>query len=369
MFFTRTAVLSLAATGSLATATDAAWGLRFEVSKDGTTWSPSVNVIEGETVFFRMSSYFTPPTPVSSTASNVTTNGNAIAWYRFVGRTIVDGLVAGESIQNMVRLSPAGGTQLLVVNGNIIGGTDTRSFASQILFTNVLATLVNNPQTSSLIYKGQIVLNVDPQQRDIVIRNFVFGAASTPGLQYFLSTADGKVGPPTAAAGGRTDLIATIHVNPGPCDPISVNSVTLDSEGLLDQPIIITADVSAAADRFLWHHNGVPMANDGRISGVTTKVLTILHPNAIDSGSYTLRSRSNCGELFTAAVDVSIPCTADLNSDAFVNDTDFVIFALAYASLNCPPGPCPADLNADGVVDDLDFLSFASQYNALLCVP
>jgi hypothetical protein len=64
-------------------------------------------------------------------------------------------------------------------------------------------------------------------------------------------------------------------------------------------------------------------------------------------------------------------CTGDLNGDQQVDDSDFVIFAVAYNVLDCadgamPPG-CPADFNDDQFVDDSDFVLFASAYDALLC--
>ncbi|MGH7242502.1 MAG: hypothetical protein ACREJD_03700 [Phycisphaerales bacterium] len=64
-------------------------------------------------------------------------------------------------------------------------------------------------------------------------------------------------------------------------------------------------------------------------------------------------------------------CSGDLNSDGFVDDSDFVIFAAAYNILDCadpsmPPG-CPADLNDDNFVDDADFVIFAAAYNELVC--
>ena len=64
-------------------------------------------------------------------------------------------------------------------------------------------------------------------------------------------------------------------------------------------------------------------------------------------------------------------CVGDLNSDGFVDDADFSIFAAAYNILDCAdptmPAGCPADLNADGLVDDADFSLFAVAYDALLC--
>ncbi|MBY0111504.1 MAG: DNRLRE domain-containing protein [Phycisphaerales bacterium] len=64
-------------------------------------------------------------------------------------------------------------------------------------------------------------------------------------------------------------------------------------------------------------------------------------------------------------------CLGDLNADTLVEDTDFVVFAGAYNTLDCAdpsmPAGCPADLNFDGFVDDTDFVFFASAYNDLLC--
>jgi hypothetical protein len=63
------------------------------------------------------------------------------------------------------------------------------------------------------------------------------------------------------------------------------------------------------------------------------------------------------------------PCSADINLDNAVDDSDFVFFAGAYNDLLCPalPAFCDADLNDDGVVDDADFVIFAGQYNDLVC--
>lgn len=64
-------------------------------------------------------------------------------------------------------------------------------------------------------------------------------------------------------------------------------------------------------------------------------------------------------------------CPGDLNTDGFVDDADFQIFAGAYNILDCAdpsmPAGCPADLNGDGFVDDLDFSVFAIVYDTLLC--
>lgn len=64
-------------------------------------------------------------------------------------------------------------------------------------------------------------------------------------------------------------------------------------------------------------------------------------------------------------------CTEDLDNSNAVDDSDFVVFAVAYNLLLCSdpamPVGCPADFNRDGNVDDGDFIIFADAYDTLLC--
>jgi len=64
-------------------------------------------------------------------------------------------------------------------------------------------------------------------------------------------------------------------------------------------------------------------------------------------------------------------CAGDLNSDGFVDDADFSLFAAAYNVLDCAepamPAGCPADFNHDSFVDDADFIIFVGAYNELVC--
>jgi len=66
-----------------------------------------------------------------------------------------------------------------------------------------------------------------------------------------------------------------------------------------------------------------------------------------------------------------VACRSDLSADGYVDDTDFVQFAVAYDLLDCTdpnmPAGCPADVNGDGFVDDGDFVLFATAYDLLEC--
>lgn len=63
----------------------------------------------------------------------------------------------------------------------------------------------------------------------------------------------------------------------------------------------------------------------------------------------------------------AFPCPADFNGDGLVDDSDFVIFTVAYNDLVVPPADGVCDVNLDGLVDDSDFSFFAPAYDNLIC--
>ena len=90
-----------------------------------------------------------------------------------------------------------------------------------------------------------------------------------------------------------------------------------------------------------------------------------------NGGFGTADSIVGCDRSTSAAISTRPACLGDLNGDTFVDDNDFVIFAVAYNILDCAdpgmPAGCPADLTLDGLVDDTDFVLFAAAYNDLVC--
>ena len=70
---------------------------------------------------------------------------------------------------------------------------------------------------------------------------------------------------------------------------------------------------------------------------------------------------------YVFALDTGNNCPADFNSDGFVDDTDFVIFAQAYDQFTVPPANPATDLNGDSFVDDTDFVLFAQAYDQFVC--
>lgn len=125
-------------------------------------------------------------------------------------------------------------------------------------------------------------------------------------------------------------------------------------------------------------YRGGPLAIEFRVDGIfgtsttadaqTNSAAAAGAANATSSNATT----SNGGAaLIIRLAYVTGACVGDLNADTFVDDADFVLFAVAYNILDCAdpsmPAGCPADLNTDSVVDDLDFVIFAAAYNELLC--
>ncbi|MBX3388040.1 MAG: proprotein convertase P-domain-containing protein [Phycisphaeraceae bacterium] len=56
-------------------------------------------------------------------------------------------------------------------------------------------------------------------------------------------------------------------------------------------------------------------------------------------------------------------CAGDFDHNSFVDDADFVLFAVAYDAFQTEAG----DLNGDTLTDDADFVEFAAAYDRLLC--
>ncbi|MBX3381179.1 MAG: hypothetical protein KF805_13880 [Phycisphaeraceae bacterium] len=361
-------VAGAAAVGIAASAAQAAWGLKYEVSPNGASWGPSIGVIPGGTVYFRMSAYFDPGTKVTS-GSGI---GNALVLSRFTGQQKISGAVAADSVTNVVRLAPNGNAALLNVSFSssniLIGTTSATSFAS-FLVTDPTPYL-GNPQTIMPILQGKLTLSADPTPRTLMVRNSTFGVGNSNGLNFY-----SDVNPPVAESGppvdtpNHTDLNATIELKNSTCVSPTINSVGGGGSVAPSQSAVFS--VSATDGAFYeWLKNGVVLTESSRIIGVGSATLTVHDPYPSDSGSYRARVYNNCGTpTLSSPVLLSVICGGDLNRDAMVDDADFVVFVQAYTQLLCPvaPDPCPADLNLDGFVDDGDFTIFASQYNDLLC--
>jgi hypothetical protein len=80
-------------------------------------------------------------------------------------------------------------------------------------------------------------------------------------------------------------------------------------------------------------------------------------------GPFTINYTVKMGPTTNICAAPSAYCAGDLNDDGFIDDTDFVLFAIAYDQLNSGGG----DLDFDTLTDDADFVLFATAYDALVC--
>jgi hypothetical protein len=80
-------------------------------------------------------------------------------------------------------------------------------------------------------------------------------------------------------------------------------------------------------------------------------------------GPFTINYTVKMGPTTNICAAPSSYCAGDFNDDGFIDDTDFVLFAIAYDQLNSGGG----DLDFDTLTDDADFVLFATAYDALVC--
>jgi len=186
----------------------AAWGLKFEVSSDGgATWTNNVNALPGQTITFRLGSYFDVGTKVTTADGT----GNAMALNRFTGSNQFTNFGMGDMFGSLVRTATSGGQTIIGTSGGAIGGTAITSFAGQLLLT-----LPSTPETYYQIFRGEIkISNVIFTPRVLTFKNRTFGSGSTKGLTFYsdASPTNKQTGQPDEP---RTDLEASINVIPTP---------------------------------------------------------------------------------------------------------------------------------------------------------
>jgi hypothetical protein len=133
------------------------------------------------------------------------------------------------------------------------------------------------------------------------------------------------------------------------------------------------AVVSSNAVTYQWRKNGVAMANNARISGATTSLLTIRNLNATDAGNYDCLVTSTCGSSISAASRLTIGCAADYDDGSGTGNPDggVTIEDMLYYTLLWRNGNVAADLDdgsgtgsADSGVGIEDLLFYLNRFNA-----
>lgn len=106
----------------------------------------------------------------------------------------------------------------------------------------------------------------------------------------------------------------------------------------LGDPVTISCPVSIAFS-YQWLRDGVPLSDDGRISGSASPTLQISSTVAADVGEYVLRVNAACGIVDSAAAVLAVrtdsACAADFDGNGTRDVTDIFEFLTAWFA-GCP---------------------------------
>lgn len=111
---------------------------------------------------------------------------------------------------------------------------------------------------------------------------------------------------------------------------------------------------------FQWRRNGAALANDGRITGVTSATLNIAYVLPSDMGVYDAVVSNACNDALSNPAGLSLfsPCPGDADGDGRVGQDD-LDYILTYYGATVPQG-VNGDVDLNGVVnqEDLDLALF-----------
>lgn len=112
---------------------------------------------------------------------------------------------------------------------------------------------------------------------------------------------------------------------------------------------------------FQWRHDGVPLTDNGRISGATSPNLTIADVQPGDAGVYDVVASGVCDQAVSApaTLTVNLFCPSDFNRDGYVTGEDFDLFVAAFEL-----GDPSSDFDANTFVNGDDFDGFVEAFVA-----
>jgi hypothetical protein len=106
----------------------------------------------------------------------------------------------------------------------------------------------------------------------------------------------------------------------------------------LGDPVTLSCPTGLAS-AFQWLRDGVPLTDDGRVTGSLTPTLHISSASAADVGEYVLRATGVCGVVHSAsgvlAVRTTGSCAADFDGNGTRDVTDIFAFLAAWFA-GCP---------------------------------
>lgn len=183
------------------------------------------------------------------------------------------------------------------------------------------------------------ILGLVPVYQDVAVIGNQVAAASMTGnfqgqtLTILNTTTDQIVANITPAV--TADLSIAFDVDPIVQQPVG-GIVDQGGTGVLE---VIPSD---AQSTYQWYRDGIPVAEDGRVSGVTTNKLSITDAHLSDTDSCSCSVTTSEGEqqisddvIFAVRGTQGQDCTADLNGDGVLNFFDVSAFIAAF-NAGCP---------------------------------
>lgn len=134
------------------------------------------------------------------------------------------------------------------------------------------------------------------------------------------------------------------------------SKVVLSASALGDDPIT-----------YQWRRNGVPLSDDGRITGSDKAILRIMNVDRPDEGSYDVVATNHCSESVSTAASLIVPCftarpDGDLNGDGQLDGRDIqLIVDYLVADTQTTAVVCRIDFDNSRRLDLADIAPFSEK--------
>ena len=134
------------------------------------------------------------------------------------------------------------------------------------------------------------------------------------------------------------------------------------------QPAVfsVATTTDACATGYQWYHDGVPLADDGRITGSATATLRLSPAVVADAGHYMVTAKNGPITLSSVAAELTVLLAGDVNCDGTIDAADVDAFVLAIVDADQYAAAYPdcdaraADCNGDGAIDTADIDAFVA---------
>ena len=258
---------------------------------------------------------------VAFTASVTGIGPISYQWY-FNGALLTDstrvsGSASGSLTLSNIQMSDAGSYVLIVTNS--AGSTTTAA---------ALLTVASQPANQTVLQGGNVSIPVTTnspvpvafqwlENGNMLTNGARIGGATSPTLT-ISSSQTGDSGAYqvviTNSSGSVTSMVAALTV----LAPAAITTQPSSQAVLIGGTATFTATTTGSSLNYLWFDNGVPLSDNGRISGSATPTLNIFNVQSNDAGGYVL-SISNALSSATSPTASLTPLTQPGPSVRYVN--------------------------------------------------